>query len=93
MSKNNEIKKPIKQSSELISLLTEISKSLTDIKDLLYDNNYLLDALTFGGEEDPTVATKKDYGIELNSSAITGTFLPDDSDEDFIIKYTPKDKK
>lgn len=82
-----------KQPSELISLLTEISQSLTDIKAILYDNNYLLEVLVFGEEEDPTVATKEDYGIELNDSAITGTFLSDDSDEDFIIKYTPKDKK
>lgn len=82
-----------KQPSELISLLTEISQSLTDIKAILYDNNYLLEVLVFGEEEDPTVATKEDYGIELNDSAITGTFLSDDSDEGFIIKYTPKDKK
>lgn len=82
-----------KQPSELISLLTEISQSLTDIKAILYDNNYLLEVAVFGEEEDPTIATKGDYGIDLNDSAINGTFLDNDSDEDFIIKYTPKDKK
>lgn len=84
MPKNDQVKKePVKKESELIKLLT-------DIRNVLIDNNYLLEILVYGEEEDPTVATKEDYGIDLNDSAITGTFLDDDSDEGLIIKYTPK---